>query len=134
MKTCSATGRGRYPRTNHKHWVGVTAEDIPQGWMDDMIKRLFDELNRQLIRIEDKAKRENQPDETPEEEATDARKLANLQRALERLTQMEMQRQSLRETKVGVSDDDARLALERRLDQRLAAIRAQRTSEGSQSS
>jgi Zn-dependent M32 family carboxypeptidase len=114
--------------------VGVTAEDIPQGWMDDMIKRLFDELNRQLIRIEDKAKRENQPDETPEEEATDARKLANLQRALERLTQMEMQRQSLRETKVGVSDDDARLALERRLDQRLAAIRAQRTSEGSQSS
>ncbi|MEJ1967106.1 MAG: hypothetical protein WDN03_00505 [Rhizomicrobium sp.] len=39
-------------RTHPRHWIGINAEDIPQGWIDDMVKRLFEELNRQILRVE----------------------------------------------------------------------------------
>ncbi len=130
MKLSPLTGGGPYVSTNPKFWKGVTAEDIPQGWMDDMIKRLFDELNRELIRVEDKSRKQSdkewpqtrEPPETPADRAANARTLASLQHTLERLTRMELQRQSLRETKVGPNHDGAREELERRIDRLAAAV------------
>jgi hypothetical protein len=110
--------RGReYARTNPKHWINLTAEDIPPGWIDDMVKRLFEELNRQLLRFEKtgstdpvdvEAGNASGPAQTGERgdeksiaaaREQDARTLARLQASLERLTKMEMDRASLRATK-----------------------------------
>ena len=136
MKTCKRTGRGPYAREHPKHWLGVTAEDIPQGWMDDMIKRLFEELNREMIRIETRSrkmsdKKENAPEDTDEEQEKRTRKLERVQRTLKNLTQMELERQLPRETKV-TRYDDPHAELERRLNQRLAAIEADEAAEKSE--
>ncbi|MBU6474295.1 MAG: hypothetical protein KGL29_15450 [Alphaproteobacteria bacterium] len=138
MKTCKRTGRGPYARAHPNYWLGVTAEDIPQGWMDDMIKRLFEELNREMIRIESKSrlmsdKPENVPacDRTEEAQDLRLRKLQRVQHMLRELTQMELQRKTVQDRKVTPDDDDPRAALERRLDERLAAIEALETAEKS---
>jgi hypothetical protein len=106
-----------YARTNPKYWTNLTAEDIPAGWIDDMVKRLFDELNRQMQRFENTGSTDPvdvtagnasggpaQQDRDNEKNAAesreqDARTLARLQASLERLTKMEMDRASLRATK-----------------------------------
>jgi hypothetical protein len=135
MKTSPPNGSA-FPRENPKHWIGVTAEDIPQGWMDDMVKRLFTVLNRQLIRIESAQLAESDhdgrpPPLDPQNSAAQARTLASMQRTLERLTTMETRRIRARETKVTASDDDAYEELERRFDQLAAAGRAPKVSSGS---
>jgi hypothetical protein len=107
-----------YARTNPKYWTNLTAEDIPPGWIDDMVKRLFDELNRQMQRFENtgstdpvdtnagnapagrqvKTQKRDENKSTAESREQDARTLARLQASLERLTKMEMDRASLRAT------------------------------------
>jgi hypothetical protein len=129
MKTCPASGNA-FPRENPNHWKGLTADDIPQGWMDDMVKRLFEVLNREIIKIETVQRAEpdkdgaKNPTDDPQRRSVNARTLTQLQGALARLTDMEMRRIAARETKVVADDDDALAALERRLDERLAAMRA----------
>jgi uncharacterized protein YlxW (UPF0749 family) len=123
MITSPPTGGGPYASTHPKAWVGVTAEDIPQGWMDDMVKRLFDQLNRQLIRLEDTKKDETEKHDA-NTRAADARTLASLERTLDKLTRLEQQRALARETKVAAKNDDVLAALERRIDQLAAAARA----------
>lgn len=101
---------------------GITPDDIDETWLDDMVKRLFVELKRQLSQVE---KSKSIPGaKAASERAADARTLASLERTLERLAKLEQQRALMRETKVAAKHDEARLALERRLDQLLAAQRA----------
>ena len=130
METDPETERRAYPRTNAKHWIGVTAEDIPPGWMDDMVKRLFEELNRQMIRAEQASI--NEPDLKKEAESVKqletrekhARVLVRLRGELERLTQMEMERASLRATKKTRTRRETRAGIQQDVLDAVQPIRA----------
>ena len=74
--------------------------------MPEDAERLFEELNRQMIRIErtsqqvsDKKDASGNFEDNPEEREQHARTLTRIQTQLERLTRMEMQRASLRVTR-----------------------------------
>lgn len=112
-----------YPRENPKHWVGVEADDIPQGWMDDMVKRLFDIINRNLIRIEAaqaKVNDENKDSATILKEVAVHVRLASQSRNdIEKLRKLEIKRQN-KKPKATISDDQIRADIQRRLA-RLAA-------------
>ena len=96
--------------------TGVRPDDIDSEWLDDMVKRLFKELNRQMCQLENiKEGTGSAPDR-----AANARTLSSLERTLERLQRMEREREALREKKVAKKNDEARDALIRRLDQLLA--------------
>jgi hypothetical protein len=134
MTTQTETSGGDEPRpigTRSKDWKGITAEDIPHGWIDNMVKRLFDELNRQILRVENLAEQDEvkQPgtgdreqdkiarkarEMTPAAAASreqDSRTLARLQGSLARLTKMEMERAAIRSTKSNRSRNQHRAKL-----------------------
>jgi hypothetical protein len=122
MTTDPETERRAYSRENSKHWINLTAEDIPVGWIDDMVKRMFEELNRQLIRIErtsvqmsDKKNAKDEYEDNPDEREQHARTLARIQTQLERLTEMELKRASLRATKKSHKPRDTRAEIQRRI-------------------
>ncbi len=98
-------------------------EVIDETWKDDIVKRLLLQLKRQLCQLEN-TKPTTEIDQA-NIRATNVKTLASIERTLERLLQMEQQRALARETKVAAKNDDARAALERRLDQLLAAAEAQ---------
>jgi hypothetical protein len=107
----------------------VEAEDIPQGWMDDMVKRLFDVLNRRMIRLEMAQARVSDakdpvtgkpPDLDYPQESEFARLALQMRNDLEKLRKIEMKRQS-KKPKVTVSDDEARAKLEREINRIVAA-------------
>ena len=130
--TDTASGARAFPRTNAKHWLGLTADDIPQGWMDDMVRRLFDVLNRSMIRLEttaapvvgesadDAKKRKALLDDA----AKKVRLVNQMQTALERLSEMETKRVRTRNATMARSYDDSRKELLRRIDEIIAAERA----------
>jgi hypothetical protein len=89
-------------------------------WLDTMVKRLITELEKQLAAISQAEASQS----TPQSRAADARTLAMLERTLEKLSKLERERAVVREKKIARHDTDGRAALERRLDQRLAAKRA----------
>ncbi len=133
MTTTSQEQTGSaFPRENPKHWIGVEAEDIPQGWMDDMVKRLFDVMNRNLIRLETaQIKNTENPkelDKILKETSQQSRLAAQIRADLERLRKLEMKRQA-KKPKVTVSDDEARAELKRRLDRLAAAEDAEPDSK-----
>jgi hypothetical protein len=148
MKLSPSTGSA-YTRTHPKHWEGVVAEDIPHGWMDDMVKRLFEMINRDLIRLESaqlKVNSEKDPDGKPLPEdletvlvsvAKKERLVAQIQRSMERLSQMEFKRQPerkhTRRKKAAVSNDHSLPKLECRIAELAAAGRKPKDSSGSQS-
>jgi len=102
-----------------KRTCELKPEDIDQNWMDLMVKRLFRELDRQLNQIE--------KGDTPKDasaRALNARALAAMERSLGRLTRIEKERVSMRDTKIATPKDDKRAQLERRLTQLAAATRA----------
>ena len=122
MTTQPQTARGAFASTHPDYWINITAEDIPPGWMDNMVKRLFDELNRQMIRVErtsiqisDKKNAKDEYDDKPDEREQHARTLASLQRSLERLTAMETSRAPLRKSKPNRKPGEIRATLEQRL-------------------
>jgi hypothetical protein len=89
----------------------VTIDDINSEWMDVMVKRLFRELNRQLVQVESL-----KPEQAcAADRVQNARVLASLERTLERLARLEKDREARREKK-GLKHDDTRKALERKLD------------------
>jgi hypothetical protein len=93
-----------------KLWT-ITLEDIEAEWMDLMVKRLFSELNRQLLQIENQKPEHVQPGERLQ----NARTLASLQHTLKELARLERERETVRESKV--KKPNARKTLESRLDQ-----------------
>ena len=103
----------------------VTPEDIDSEWMNDMVKRLFRELKRQMCQLENL----KEGTSTGPDRAANARTLSSLERTLERLARMERERELLREKKVAKKNDDVRDALIRRLDQLLAHAATSRIPE-----
>ena len=103
--------------------LGIHPEDVDETWMDEMVKRLFHEIRKQLSQLE-AAMADSDTPEAASRRAANARALSALEKTLERLAHLEEQRETTREMKVINSNDEARLALERRLDQCLAARRA----------
>jgi len=127
MTTDPETARRVSARANPNHWKNVTAEDIPHGWIDDMVKRLFEELNRQMLRFEHLgttaevdvnegntgnslpiARKNRESGLSPAERERDSRTLARLEGTLNRLTKLEMQRASLRATKTARRNTETR--------------------------
>lgn len=121
MANDGAPTRRRYADTAMGAWVGREAEDVPPGWMDHVVKRLLEQVNRQLIRAED-AKDEDE-DNDPKTRDMNSRTLARLELTLDRLIRLETQRAKTRATKMAATDESALEELKRRLDQ-LAAPRA----------
>jgi hypothetical protein len=122
MTTTSEPEGAALPRTNPRYWKNISAEDIPPGWIDDMVKRLFEELNGQLIRIERasaqrtdvKDSRGRYEDDAKRAEQ-DAHTLSSLQRSLERLIDMDMERLTLRSTKKTRTRTETRESLAKQL-------------------
>lgn len=148
MKLSPPTGSA-YTRTHPKHWEGVVAEDIPHGWMDDMVKRLFEIINRDMIRLESAqltVRSEKGPDGKPLPEDLDAamvsvakqeRLVAQIQRSMERLTEMELKRvpsrKQVRRKKAAISNDNSLTELECRISELAAGRGASEDSPKSQS-
>jgi hypothetical protein len=122
METTSEPEGAALPRTNPKHWKNISAEDIPPGWIDDMVKRLFQELNGQLIRVErassqrtDKKNAKDEYEDLPDRAEQDARTLSSLQRSLAALTKMEIERKSLRNAKKSKTRIETREAIAKQI-------------------
>ncbi len=88
--------------------VNLGREEINPDAMDDVIMRLFRELNRQLVLLEN-----TKPEAI--KEASDherrARILASLERTMERLTTLEAGRAAARRSKASVKSADKRALL-----------------------
>jgi hypothetical protein len=101
-----------------KQFIGKKADDVPPAWIDNMVKRLFDELNRQLIRAERASMHEpdardakgNFVDDVDKREKN-ARVLSRLQTQLDRLTRLETERAHLRATKEARTPQETRSAI-----------------------
>ena len=83
METDETTGRAPPVDSAMGAWVGREAEDVPPGWMDNVVKRLLQQVNRQLIRAEI-AKDDEQNDEKSRD--MNSRSLAQLELTLERVS------------------------------------------------
>jgi hypothetical protein len=99
---------------------GVKPDDIDPEWLDQMVKRLFRELNRQLACIES-----TKPDDSDTKKAsvraTHVRALGALELTLERLARMEQERIAKRQTKTAGRDEQLRVQLEYRINSLLTA-------------
>jgi hypothetical protein len=87
-----------------------------------MVKRLFDELNRQLIRVErassqlsDKKNAQDEYDDDPERRASDAHTLATLVRSVEKLISIDGGRSAIRATKAARKPKDVRKVLAKQI-------------------
>jgi hypothetical protein len=84
--------------------LGVKPHEINTAWMDDMINRLFVELKRELAQLE------NAKPDGANERAQNSRTLNSLQRTLERLNRMKVQRAAHSDTSEKPAETRARLA------------------------
>jgi hypothetical protein len=117
-------GHGPYAREHPLAWIGRDPEDVPQGWIDDMIRRELEEWNRQMIKLETASKKETESQSDARSREQNARTLAILQRQLKEILRAEDDRALRRETRRAEGAEDAVAALERRLDQLLERERA----------
>ncbi|HEX4294518.1 MAG TPA: hypothetical protein VHZ29_10310 [Rhizomicrobium sp.] len=108
--------------------LGVTPDDIDSKWMDDMVKRLFKELKRQLSQIES-VKPDNDEVKHAAVRAANVRALGAIERTLERLARMEQQRVASRKVRTAVRNEEIRITLERRIDSLAACSSMQAVSE-----
>jgi hypothetical protein len=97
--------------------MAATAPDFDSEWLDTMVKKLITVLQEQL----DGIVRSRGDAKDARTRASEARTLSSLERTLERLSRLERERAAVKEKKIAKHDTDARAALERRLDKRLAA-------------
>ena len=93
------------------------APDFDSEWLDTMVKKLITVLQNQLEGVA----QAQACAKDARARAADARTLSSLERTLERLSRLERERAAGHEKKIAKHDLDARAALERRLDKRLAA-------------
>lgn len=88
--------------------AGVKPDDIEPEWIDQMVKRLFRELNRQLACIES-----TKPDDGDAKKASvrasNIRSLGAIERTLERLAKMEQERIAKRQTKTAGKNEHLRV-------------------------
>jgi hypothetical protein len=100
--------------------AGVKPDDIDPDWLDEMVKRLFRELNRQLACIES-TKPEDIDTKKASVRAANVRALSAIERTLERLAQMEQERIARRQPKAAGRNEELRAQLECRINSLLAA-------------
>jgi hypothetical protein len=110
---------GALTRTDFER-AGVKPDDIDSEWMDQMVKRLFMELQKQLARIE-----ATKPDEADTKKASvraaNIRALGAIEVTLERLSRMEQERIARRQTKTARNDEQLHVQLEYRINSVLTA-------------
>jgi len=135
MTTSEKSESGALVRAHsNKQFIGKRAEDIPPAWIDDMVNRLFHELNRQIIRAErasinapEKRDHNNKVVDDVDDREKSARVLARLQTQLDRLTRLETERAALRATKESRTPAETRAAIHVTI---MAALSAARTRDG----
>lgn len=119
-ETGEPTGRAPPVDKTMEAWVGREAEDVPPGWMDNVVKRLLEQMNRQLMHAEEAKEDEVN---TPETRDMNSRSLVRLELMLERLIRFETQRAKTRTTtKADAANAGDLEELKRRID-RIAATR-----------
>jgi uncharacterized protein YlxW (UPF0749 family) len=99
--------------------MAALVPDFDSEWLDTMVKKLITVLQNQL----DGVAQAQANSKDARARASDARTLAALERTLEKLSRLERERAAGHEKKIAKHDTDARAALERRLDKRLAATK-----------
>ena len=102
-----------FAETAMRAWVGREAEDVPPGWMDNVVRRLLDQVNRQLIRFEDPKVDAEAND--PATRDLSSQTLHRIELTLGRLIRLETQRAALRAGKTS-SNAGALEELKRKLD------------------
>jgi hypothetical protein len=112
--------------------LGIKPQDINTDWMDEMAKRLFAELKRELSQLENAKPVTEFDKKDASTRALNARTLDSLQRTLERLNRMEADRSARAATKGTINATEARKRLEPRILEIVARIRSERTAEGSE--
>ena len=100
--------------------AGVKPDDIDPEWLDQMVKRLFKELQRQLACIES-----TKPDDGDTKKASvraaNIRSLGALERTLERLNSMQQQRIVKQQTNTAGRNEQLRIELECRINRILTS-------------
>jgi len=125
-ETVEAKEQRSFADTAMRAWIGREADDVPPGWMDNVVKRMLEQVNRQLIRIEDA---KDEEDNTPETRDKNSRSLARLQLTMDRLVRLETQRSKSRATTKAIAAHGSALEeLKRRMDQLTAARGANNAS------
>ena len=106
----------------------ITPKDVKPTWLDNMVKRLFKELNKQLARIE-----ATKPDDNDPKKASvrvhNIRALSSIEQTLERLARLEQQRVASRKVRSLARDEDLRTKIEHRIARIVAARRAEDPAE-----
>ncbi|HVU22365.1 MAG TPA: hypothetical protein VHE09_16665 [Rhizomicrobium sp.] len=95
-------------------------DDIDSEWLDDMVKRLFKELQKQLARVE-ATKPDDNDTKCAAVRTANVRTLDAIERTLERLVRMESERIASRQTKTAGKNEHLRVQLEYRINTLLAA-------------
>jgi phage terminase small subunit len=95
--------------------AGVKPNDIDPEWLDQMVKRLFKELNRQLACIE-ATKPEDSDTKKATVRAAHVRTLGAIERTLERLARMEQGRVAKRQTRTVGNNDELRASIQHKID------------------
>lgn len=112
--------------TAMRAWIGREAEDVPPGWMDNVVRRLLAQVNRELIKLEG-TNMEKEPND-PATRDLSSQTLHRLELTLGRLIKLETQRAALRTGKAS-SNEGALEEFKRKLDALVAAA-GQRPSDG----
>ncbi len=115
-QTSPPTGRGPLCDTALDAWIGREAKDVPPGWIDHAIRRLFELWNVLMIKLED-AKNGAPSSNDADSRARDARTLVQVQRSLAELIRYETARAGIRKTKVSEDHAETRAVFDRRMDQ-----------------
>jgi hypothetical protein len=116
-----------------KAWIGRTAEDVPQGWMDHAIRRMLHQANGQLLRLENIKEESFAKDQTDKELDLIERKavvLARVSRNFCPLIELETERARQRVNLRVPSNEGARDALIRHVTKVLGPEYALEISEG----
>jgi DNA repair exonuclease SbcCD ATPase subunit len=104
--------------------LGINIQPITYDLREETLKRFYHELRKQLSQLEVAMKKDDTPEEAKRRNLN-ARTLASLQASVERLERIHDQQELIRNTMmVTINVDEARAALERRLDERLATFEA----------
>ncbi|MBU6297234.1 MAG: hypothetical protein KGJ79_17555 [Alphaproteobacteria bacterium] len=112
---------------------GIHIQPVTYELQEELLKRLYHETRKQLSQLEVAMKNGDTPDDAKRRNLN-ARTLASLQASVERLERLyDQQEQKRSMMMVTINVDEARAALERRLDERLATFDAFPCPSGNES-
>jgi hypothetical protein len=106
----------------------IKPEDIEEGWIRVMVKRLLKELNRQIAAVEATRIGDNAERQTMEVRANNAKVLASLQNTLERLMRLDKACDAMLESKKGRTYASAREEIQRKFDKQSSGASTEKLS------